>query len=301
MEVLAAVHHRLDAVHVAGEHGDDHPAVRLLEQLVEGGCHLLFGHGVARALGVGGIAQQRQHALLPQLGQPAQVDGRAVHGGVVHLEVAGVNDGAHRGFDRQGAGPRDGVVHVDEFHGKAARLDDVALGDHVQRGHVLQPVLLQLVLAQRQGQLRAVDRRGQVAQHIGHRADVVLVAVGDEIAPDLLPVVLQIAGIGNDEIHPRHILPGEYAAEVDDDDVVLIFKYRQVFADFAQAAQRYDLQFRLFVLSGQDTASFCCYDISILYVARLRRTHDSISKAAHTTAQHTKISIAQFPIKSQRG
>ena len=44
-----------------------------------------------------------------------------------------------------------------------------------------------------------------------------------------LPVVLQIAGIGNDEIHPRHILPGEYAAEVDDDDVVLIFKYRQGF------------------------------------------------------------------------
>ena len=299
MELLAAVHHRLDAVHVAGEHGDDDPTVRPLEQLVEGGCHFLFRHGVARALGVGGIAQQGQHALLPQLGQAAQVDGRAVHGGVVHLEIAGVDDGAHRGFDRQGACPRDGVVHVDELHGEAARMDHVAFGDHVQRSNVLQPVLLQLVLAQRQRQFRAVDRGGQVAQHVGHRADVVLVAVGDEIAPDLLPVVLQVTGIGNDEVHPGHILPGKNAAEVDHDDVILIFKYRQVLADFAKAAQRYDLQFRRFVFSGQAITSFGKI-FDILYVARLRRTHGSLFRPC-STAQHTKISIAQFPIKSQQG
>ena len=256
MEADAGVHHRLDAVHVAGEHGDDDAARGLLELVVEGGGHLLFGHGVARALGIGGIRHQKQHALLSQLGEPAQVDGRAVQGRVVHLEVAGVHDQAHGRVDRQGARAGDGVVHVDELHREAARLDHVALGDHVQRGHVLQPVLLELMLAQRQRQLRAVHGRGQIAQHIGHRADVVLVAVGDEIAANLVLVVLQIAGVGDHQVHAGHVLPGEDAAQVDHDDVVLIFQYRQVFADFAQAAQRYDFQFRFLVSSGQTVASF---------------------------------------------
>ena len=251
------VHHRLDAVDVRGEHGDDHTARGPGHLLVEGVGHLLLGHGVALPLHVGGIAHQRQHALVADGRQASQVDGRVRQRGVVHLEVAGVHDGAHRGADRQRAGVGDGVVDVYELHREAAGPDHVSRLHDVERGHARQAVLLQLVLAQRQRQPGAVDRGGHVAHHVGHRADMVLVPVGDEIAPDFLVILLKIGGVRDHKIHARQVLRGEYRAHVDHDDVRTVLKYGHVLADFSQTAQRYDLQpcFPV-VFFAQSAASF---------------------------------------------
>ena len=244
---LAAVLHRgfddrLDAVDVAGEHGDDDAARRLLKQVAEGLRDLLFGHGVAGALHVGGVRHQRQHALVADLRDAAQVDGLARQRRVVHLEVAGVEHHAHRGGDGQRARARDGVVHAHELHLERA------CGHHVARLHLVElrdagePVLLQLVFAQRQRQPRSVHGRGNLTQDVGHRADVILVAVGEEVAANLLLVLLQIADVRDHQIHAWHVLAREDGAQIHHNDVVLILQYRQVFTNLAQAAQRYDLQ-----------------------------------------------------------
>ena len=66
-QAAAASMHLLDAVHVAGKGGDDDALVAAGELAGEGLAHRLLAHGVAGALHVGGVRQQRQYALLAQL------------------------------------------------------------------------------------------------------------------------------------------------------------------------------------------------------------------------------------------
>ena len=178
-----------------GEGGDDDPVLAALEQGVEGVAHAALASGVARALHVGGVGQQSQHPLLPQCAESGQVDHPALDGGGVDLEVAGVDDGAHRALDGEGHRVGDGVVHMDELNGELARLDHVPrlAGDHLGLGH--QVVLLQLQLDQARAHAGGVNGGVDGPQHIGDGSDVVLVAVGDKDAPDLALVLDEVAHI----------------------------------------------------------------------------------------------------------
>ena len=75
---------------------------------------IALGGGRARGLGVGGVGQQRQHALLAELGERVDVGDAPVDRRVVELVVAGEDDGAEVGpeHDRQGVG--DAVAHGHE-------------------------------------------------------------------------------------------------------------------------------------------------------------------------------------------
>ena len=57
----------LHAVDVRGEAGDDDAPLGLGEDLVEGLADDALGGGGARRLGVGGVGEQGEHALLPEL------------------------------------------------------------------------------------------------------------------------------------------------------------------------------------------------------------------------------------------
>ena len=122
---------------------------------------------------------------------PGQIR-HAVYGGGIDLEIAGHYHGAHRGVDGKAHRIGDGVVHMDEFHAEAAGLHHVAglVGNELHG--VFQAVLLQLQFDQAVGHGRAVDGAVYLLHAVGDGADVVLVSVGDEHAPQLLLVGNQI-------------------------------------------------------------------------------------------------------------
>ena len=172
------VHHLLDAVHVRGEAGDDDALLAGVEHAVQHRCDVLLRRREPRDLGVGRVRQEQVHTLLAQAGERAQVGDPAVERELVHLEVAGVQHHARAGADGDREGVRDRVVDRNELEVERTEGDPVTLGDDLLYD-VLDPVLSQLRADQRQGQLRSHERDvGALAQQVGHRADVVLVAVG---------------------------------------------------------------------------------------------------------------------------
>ena len=161
------VQHLLDAVDVAGEGGDDDALLAAGELPLEGLAHHPLAHGVAGALHVGGVRQQRQHALLAQLAEPRQIDDLAVDGCGVDLEVAGVDHGAQLRVDGEGHGVGDGVVHVDELHLELSGLHRLpGLHGHQLRA-VQQAVLLELQPDQPGGEAGAVNGQVDLLEDIG--------------------------------------------------------------------------------------------------------------------------------------
>ena len=232
-----------DTVDVGGEGGDDDTLVAILELAHEGGAHHLFGGGEAGTLHVGGVGAQTQDPLLAQLTQAGQVDDLPVNGGGVDLEVAGVDDGAHLSVDGESHGVGDGMVHMDELHGELACPDALArlYGDELGGFHQL--VLLQLQLDETGGEAGAVDGHVDLLEHIGDGADVVLVAVGDEQAPDSGLVLDEVADIGDHAVDAVHVITGEGHTTVHHDDFAAVFIGGHVLADLVETAKGNDFQF----------------------------------------------------------
>ena len=79
----AQINDLLHAVDVGRKGGNDDALVAGAgKQAADTGGHLLFGSGKARALRVGGVAQQGQHTALTILGQGGQVESHSQASGV---------------------------------------------------------------------------------------------------------------------------------------------------------------------------------------------------------------------------
>ena len=233
---------RLNAVHIGGEGGDDDAAFAALEVAVQTVGDDGFRRSIALALDVGGVHQQGIDALLAQVAEAAQIS-HAVLRRRIDLKVAGHDHGTHRRLDGKGHRVGNGVVDVDEFHGKAAGLDDVAglVGDELGLGHHV--MLLQLELDEAQRQRRGVDGGVDRLQNVGQGADVVLMAVGDEEAAQLLLVFRKIGNVGNDQVNAVHIVLREAEAAVHHDHILSVLQDGHVLSDLIQAAQRNNFQF----------------------------------------------------------
>ena len=90
-------------------------------------------------------------------------------------------------------------------------------------------------------QARGIDWDIKLGQHERECADVVFVTMRDENGADSGPVFDKVSYVGDAEINARHILFREEQPGVDDDDVVIELQRHHVLADFAQAAEGYDL------------------------------------------------------------
>ena len=233
----------LDAVDIAGEGGDDNALFAPSELPDKRLAHGALAHGIARALHVGGVRQQGQDTLLAQGAEPGQVDDLPVDGSGVDLEVSGVDHGAHAGMDGEGHGVGDGVVHMDELHLELAGLHGLACLHRHQLGAVQQPVLLELQLDESGGEAGAVNGHVDLLEHIGDGPNVILVAVGDEQAPQPGLVFHQIRHIGDDAVDAVHVVAGEGHAAVHHDDLAAVLIGGHVLADLIQTAQRDDFQF----------------------------------------------------------
>ena len=197
--------------------------------------------GEARDLRVRRVDEEEVDALFAEPGEGAQVGYPAVEGELVHLEVAGVQDEAGGGADRDGEPVGDRVVDGDELAVEGAEGASVVLAHlHGDRGDA---VLLELRLEEREREAGADD--GDVrplAQQVGHAADVVLVAVREHDRVDLVETVPDPGEVGQDHVDAGLVLLGEEDAAVDDEQPAGVLEDRHVAADLAQTAQGNDPQ-----------------------------------------------------------
>ncbi len=92
----------------------------LVMMLSQGLADDALGGRVAGDFGVGGVGQQKQDALVAQLGQAAEVGELAHHRRVVELEVAGVDDGADGRVDGVADGVGDAVRDAEGLDAEGA-------------------------------------------------------------------------------------------------------------------------------------------------------------------------------------
>jgi hypothetical protein len=116
-----------------------------------------------------------------------QVEQLVVGGGGIDLEIAGVDDDAERRGDGQRHGADDGVRDVDELDLERADLDDLLGLDRMKTGLLLELVLFQPPVHQRQREGGAIDRHVDIGQEIRDGADVVFMAVGEDQAATCEP------------------------------------------------------------------------------------------------------------------
>ena len=164
--------------------------------------------------------------------------GLAVDRGLVELVVAGQQHRAQLGGEDDAAHVGDRVREVDQLEPEGAGLDLLARRQLLQR-RVGEFVLVELGADHADGQLAAVDhrRRADLPHHVGQRADVVLVAVGEDDRLDVVGAVAQVGEVGQDEIDAEHLGGREHQAGVDDDDPAVLFDDGHVLADLPQPAE----------------------------------------------------------------
>ena len=232
----------LHAVQVRGERGDDDALfARAAEQGLHAGAHLLFGGREARTLGVGGIRQQGQNAVLAVFSNGDKIRRAAGNRRVVDFKIARLDDGSRRACDGQGHRVGDGVVHVDGLHGETAQLELLVRSDlhHFRAAH--QPVFFQLVGDEPDGKARGINGQIDLFEQVGQAADVVFMAVRDNNALDAVLILDNIGEIRNDKVHPEHVAVREHDAAVHEDHIALTLVQSDVLANLAQTAQRHDL------------------------------------------------------------
>ena len=105
-----------------------------------------------------------------------------------------------------------------------------------QVGHL---VLLELALQQLQGERRPDHRHRavQVAQEVRQRADVILVAVGEDHRLHVVGAVPDELHVGQDEIDARHVGRRERQPDVDDEEAAVDLEAGHVAADLADPAE----------------------------------------------------------------
>ena len=234
--------HCLNPMHIGSKGRHNNAAVTVAELPVQALRHHIFAGGIALALHIGGIGQQRQHALLAKLSKPGKIHHPVLRSGI-NLEIAGKHHGSHRGFDGESHRVGNGMVHMDELHGEAASLDHIAGLVGYQLDRVGQMMLFQLQLDQPIGHGGAMDGAIHLLHTVGNGADMIFVAVGNEHTPQLLLVGHQIGKVGDHQIHAIHILLREAHAAVHHDHVLAVFQDGDVLADFIQTAQGDNSQF----------------------------------------------------------
>ena len=151
----------LHPIDIGGEARDDDPAFGAADQPVQRRADLAFRRSDARDLGIRRVAQEQVDAGVAEPRHARQVGGPAVERQLVELDVAGVQDSACAGVDRDGQAAGNRVVDREVLALEHAVRGCAALGDLDE--HRLDAVLAALLGDQREGELRADDRNVRAA------------------------------------------------------------------------------------------------------------------------------------------
>ena len=101
-------------------------------------------------------------------------------------------------------------------------------------------MLAELVAQDAEGQSGPEDRDVEAGQDVRERADVVLVAVGEDDAAHPLATLDQPAHIGDHQVDAEHLGLGEHQAGVDDHDVLAAFDREEVAADLTEPPEGHE-------------------------------------------------------------
>ena len=230
---------------MARERRNEHAARSVLDGVQQVGTDLSLRLGKARNRGVGGVGKQQVDALLGKAADGGIVGRDAVDGRLVELKVARVHDGTLIGANEHAQSTRNGVRHGEEIERDATQIDMASALDLAELG-CTNAELGELALDKAERQLAREDGHlvVEVLQQVRKRTGVVLVAVGDDDAAELLLVLQNIGVVGKHQVDTGLGVIGEHEAGVDEHHVVAALEDRHVLADAVKAAKRNDLQGR---------------------------------------------------------
>ena len=217
---------------------------------------------VARALGICGVRHKSKDASAPQLAEAGKVDDLAVDRGVIHLEIAGVYDDTGRSVYSHSHRIGDRVVDLDEFNCHTAHFHGLFGLHYIEADLSGQALLLELGLDKADSQSRGINGDVHPFQQVSQTADVVLMAVGDDDATDLVGIALDVGKIGDNDVNAGHIGVGEGKSAVQYDHIIGAFKDGHVLADLVEASQRDDPYGSLLDLLGACGAGALCRSLS---------------------------------------
>lgn len=103
-------------------------------------------------------------------------------------------------------------------------------------------MLVELRAYQAEGEFGTPYRDVDLPEDVGQRADVILMAVGKQDALDLVGVLKEIGHVGDDDVHPQHILIWKHEAAVYDQDLAAELQGGHVLADLGDAPQGDDAE-----------------------------------------------------------
>ena len=190
-----------------------------------------------RPLHVGGVGEEHLHPLLSKLTEPRQIGRRLVERVGIELEVGGVHEEARRGADRQRAGLRDAVVHMDGLDLKGPHLEPAPRLELADDHPIIEVTLLQRRTDHLGCERRCVDRQIDLLEQVGHRADVVEVAVGDDEPCDAGLVLHQPVEIRHHQLNPQRLLVREGHSAVDDQQHPVLLEDGTVHSNLTKAAK----------------------------------------------------------------
>ncbi len=183
------------------------------------------------------------HAVGAELRDAMKIDVLAVERRLIDLEVAGVHDHAARRLDGQRHAVRHAVRHAQELDDERPDGDALARFDAHQPSLDLLAGLVELVLDQGQRERRSVNRSLDVRQHVRHRADVILVTVGQHQRGNR--EALERPEVRDDQVDAEQLRLGKRHAGVNEDGGVAAGDHHHVHAELADAAERHDLERRV--------------------------------------------------------
>ena len=188
----------LQAMDVARERRDEHTARGVLDGVQQVGTDLGLGLGKARNRGVSGVGKQQVDTLLGKAADGGIIGRDAIDGRLVELKVTGVHNGALVGANEHAQSTRNGVRHREEVERDATEIDVASALDLAELGRA-DAELGELALNKAERQLAREDGHliVEVLQQVRKRTGVVLVAVGDDDAAELLLVLQDISVVGN--------------------------------------------------------------------------------------------------------
>ena len=99
---------------------------------------------------------------------------------------------------------------------------------------------MKLQLDEPGGKAGAVDGHIHLLENIGNGPDMVLMAMGDEQAPQPGSVLDEIGDVGDDAVDAVHIIAGEGHSAVHHDDLAAVFVNGHILADLIETAERDD-------------------------------------------------------------
>ncbi len=132
------------------------------------------------------------------------------------------------------------------FHRERPDGNSLALRDGTDLDFAGETRFLQLALQQRRREAGGIDRTAQLGPQMRHRAEMILMTMGQHDAEQILAALDDEGRVGHEHFDARRGLVTEGDAEIDHQPFAAIAVKAEIHADLADAAQGQKNQFRCF-------------------------------------------------------